>query len=271
MDDKNEKYKEATRNNWNADPCGTRDVDKSRFEYLSAEYFDELEKARYTNEKWILEEMDLMELNGKKVLEIGYGMGSDHVQLGKRGALLHGIDLTEGNLPITQKHLAYRNLQSELRTGDAENLPYEDNSFDFVWSVGVLHHTPDMEKAIDEVYRVLKPGGGCFIALYNKNSWFYRCMVVPLYYWNKEYKEITMAERLSMVEYPGTNKDILVRLTTKRELRKIFSKYKIQWIRTRGLTRDSFIFRGRLLSDGMIDRMGKRAGWYNIIYAKKGN
>ena len=185
------------------------------------------------------------------------------------GGTLYGIDLTEGNLPICKKHLELNGRFSELVIGDAENLPYPDNEFDFVYSFGVLHHTPDMEKCISEIYRVLKPGGICWIGVYNKNSWFYRCYLIPEYVRHRQYKEMSLKERLSLIEYPNSSKDILVHLTTKRELRKLFKKFCIKKMKTRSLNRDSFIFGGRMISHQMLDFLSKKFGWYNIVIAQK--
>lgn len=153
-----EKYKEATKHNWGKDPCGSWTV-TDEYEYLSKEYFDELDKKNREADTWKTEEFKTFQINGKKVLEIGYGMGSDHLALAKRGAICYGIDLTAGNLPITQRHLELNGYHSELIVGDAENMPFEDDTFDFVYSFGVIHHTPNMEKAAEEIYRILKPGG----------------------------------------------------------------------------------------------------------------
>ena len=158
---------------------------------------------------------------------------------------------------------------SGLLVGDVENMPYADNTFDFVYSYGVIHHTPNMEKAIEEIYRVLKPGGECWIAVYNKNSWFYRRMLIPSYFLSGDYKHMSIAQRLNLIEYPNTNKDIMVRVTSKKELRRMFSKFEIVKMKTRSLTRASFIFGGKLLSDAMIERISKLFGWYNIVIAKK--
>lgn len=185
------------------------------------------------------------------------------------GGVLYGIDLTPGNLPICKKHLELNGYSSNLIVGDAEELPYQDNTFDFVYTFGVIHHTPDMEKCIREIYRVLKPGGRCWVGVYNKNSWFYRCYLVPEYIRHRQYKEMSMRERLSLIEYPNTNKDILVRLTTKRELKKMFKGFHIKEMKNRSLTRNSFVWGGKLVRDRMLEFLSKRFGWYNIVIAQK--
>ncbi len=263
-----DKYKEATKHNWGKDPCGSNLVNDEK-KYLSKEYFDELDRKKFETDKWKEEEFKSFQIKGKKILEIGYGMGSDHLALAKCGAVCHGIDITEGNRPIAQKHLEMNGYHSELILGDAENMPYEDNTFDFVYSFGVIHHTPNMEKAVQEIHRILRPGGACWIGVYNKNSWFYRCMLLPTYFISGDFRKMTIMERLSLIEYPNTNKDIMVRLTTKRELKKMFQQFSIDTIKTRGLTRGSFIFGGRLLTDSVMERMSHWCGWYNIVRATK--
>lgn len=185
------------------------------------------------------------------------------------GGGLYGIDLTPENLLICKKHLELNGYSSELIIGDAEELPYQDDTFDFVYTFGVIHHTPDMEKCIREIHRILKPGGKCWVGVYNKNSWFYRCYLVPEYIRRKQYKEMSMKERLSLIEYPNTNKDILVRLTTKKELKKMFQGFHILEMKNRSLTRDSFIGGGRMVSDRMLRILSRRLGWYNIVIAQK--
>ena len=102
-------------------------------------------------------------------MEIGVGVGTDLVQFAKNGALVHGIDLTLQSILTTSKNLKVNGLKSEwLEVGDAENLPFEENTFDFVYSFGVLHHTPNIAKAIQEVHRVLKPDSKCVIMLYSR-------------------------------------------------------------------------------------------------------
>ena len=110
------------------------------------------------------------ESKGLKVLEVGVGLGADHQQFAEAGAELYGIDLTEKAVEHTRKRLAYLGLESNLSVGDAEELDFPDESFDLVYSWGVLHHSPNTHKAISEVYRVLRWGGGARIMIYHKWS-----------------------------------------------------------------------------------------------------
>lgn len=123
-----------------------------------------------------VEEMRLMEslnLAGKRVLEIGCGAGSSSIAFALDGAEVTASDLTEEAVRITKAKFEMLGLDGDVVQADAENLPFEDNSFDVVFSSGVLHHTPDTQKAIDEIFRVLKPGGDAVVMLYAKWSGLY--------------------------------------------------------------------------------------------------
>lgn len=118
-------------------------------------------------------EIDLGAIAGKTILEIGSGAGSHSALFAKYGALVTAVDLSLDRVRATARKFE---LLGELAKGcvaleaDAENLPFEDSSFDIVYSNGVLHHSPDTERAISEVYRVLKPEGRAIVMLYCKSS-----------------------------------------------------------------------------------------------------
>jgi ubiquinone/menaquinone biosynthesis C-methylase UbiE len=107
---------------------------------------------------------------GKRVLEIGVGLGADHQLLAEAGAVLDGIDLTQRAVDHTGERFRQLGLTSNLQRADAENLPFADRSFDMVCSWGVIHHTPDTKRAAREIIRVLKPGGTFKVMIYNKHS-----------------------------------------------------------------------------------------------------
>jgi ubiquinone/menaquinone biosynthesis C-methylase UbiE len=105
------------------------------------------------------------------VLEIGVGMGADHLEWAKSSPRsLTGIDLTPRAIDFTAERLSLHGLRSSLEVGDAENLPFPDDSFDIVYSWGVLHHSPNTLRAIREVHRVLRPGGVAKVMVYHAAS-----------------------------------------------------------------------------------------------------
>lgn len=126
---------------------------------------------------WIMEriERESKLLQGKHLLEIGCGMGYDSLEFLKRGVRVSATDLTPNAVEMTRLHFEVEQVcAEEIRTANALNLPFPDNCFDAVWSNGVLHATGDTRRAVQEVRRVLKPGGRAIIShFYRKPSWMY--------------------------------------------------------------------------------------------------
>jgi len=128
-------------------------------------------RARYALEPYIFAFAGFADGAGKDVLEVGVGMGADHAEWARVGPrTLSGVDLTPRAVEHTKARLACEGLVSDLRVADAEMLPYDDASFDLVYSWGVLHHSPDPPRAIREVFRVLRPGGTARIMIYHQWS-----------------------------------------------------------------------------------------------------
>ena len=155
-----EKLKTQVRDFWDEKSCG---------EIYAAgeserEYYD-------THEPYLPEFARFQEGKDQDVLEIGVGMGADHVEWAKsQPKSLTGIDLTPRAIEHTSKRLKVYGLKSDVRVGDAEKLPFADDSFDLIYSWGVLHHSPDTPRAIREVHRVLRPGGRARIMIYHRYS-----------------------------------------------------------------------------------------------------
>ena len=124
-------------------------------------------ERRYQLEPYIAELARFETASGQEVLEIGVGLGADHQRFAECGARLTGIDLTSRAVEHTRRRLDAFGLASRLSTGDAEALAFPDDSFDVVYSWGVLHHSPNTPRAFREVLRVLKPGGEARVMIYH--------------------------------------------------------------------------------------------------------
>jgi len=155
---------------WNTEACGTHFVEHAVDE---KDFFEKFRDYRYRTEWHIPLLVPFAESKGKRVLEIGTGNGAEGVMFALNGAQYTGVDLTEAALEATRKHFAVMGLTGKLQRENAEHLSFADESFDWVFSHGVLHHTPGTQTAINEVYRVLKPGGRAIIMLYHKHSFNY--------------------------------------------------------------------------------------------------
>lgn len=149
------------------------DIEVAFSEKGSKEFFDELEAYRYRKLAYLPKVVSFPSYKGKKVLEIGCGVGIDSLQFARAGADLTAIDLAPNALKLAQQNLEVHGYSATFINANAESLEFPDNHFDVVYSNGVLHHTPRPQKGINEVYRVLKPGGEAIILLYKKNSWMH--------------------------------------------------------------------------------------------------
>ena len=158
--------KEDVRDFWDDASCG-------ELLYLNgtdAEGFRRQSGIRYQLEPFIVPFADFPNSRGKKVLEIGVGLGADHQSFAEGGAILSGIDLTQRAVTLTRNRFQVFGLYSDIQTGDAENLPFPNDTFDIVYSWGVIHHSPDTQKAVHEIFRVLRPGGVCKVMIYHRYS-----------------------------------------------------------------------------------------------------
>src|SRR4026209_1565515 len=171
MSDSNEKLKDRVRAFWQEHPCGTKFADA---EPGSPKFYELVEAHSYAKEWHIPAAADFANTAGLKVLEIGCGLGTDGAQFAKAGADYTGVDLTEAAIELARKRFTLSGLKGTFQVADAENLDFASDTFDLVYSHGVLHHTPDTQRAVNEVWRVLRPGGRAVIMLYHRDSYNYR-------------------------------------------------------------------------------------------------
>lgn len=150
----------------------------NRYEPGTAEFYTEIDN-RFWKAAWFAHEpgaepfsrlIDYSRLAGKNVLEIGCGVGALSAELAKHGAQLSAIDLTETGVKLSRKRFELNGLTADIRQMDAEALDFPDNRFDFAWSWGVIHHSANTERIIEEIHRVLKPGGEVRLMVYHRKS-----------------------------------------------------------------------------------------------------
>jgi SAM-dependent methyltransferase len=147
------------------------------------DYLAEVER-RFLSESWFGQPegappysglIPFAELRDRDVLEIGCGSGVHARLLAEAGARLTAVDLTPTAVAMTRRRLELHGLEATVREADAERLPFDDASFDFVWSWGVIHHSEDTKRVIGEISRVLRPGGRLALMVYHRSSitfWF---------------------------------------------------------------------------------------------------
>ena len=186
-------------NFWNVDSCGERHaIGDTELEKVQAQH-----KKRYELEPYIDDFACFKNFQNLDVLEIGVGYGADHKKIAdNHPKSLCGVDLTDRAINNTRACCKIFGLDSQLKVDNAENLSFENNSFDAIYSWGVLHHSPSTSKCFDEVYRVLRPGGFAKIMIYHKHApvgwmlWTRYALLKPFMGLNEIYSQY--------LESPGT-------------------------------------------------------------------
>jgi ubiquinone/menaquinone biosynthesis C-methylase UbiE len=266
-------YKQATIEQWTADPCG--EVVASG-ETGTLAYFESLERSRVDYAPWMEDQLGYAGTAGLDVLDVGCGQGIDLVRYARAGANVTGVDLTPRHVELARTHLEVSGLSGTVAQGDAERLPFADDSFDRVSSNGVLHHTPDIEAALREIRRVLRPGGEARIIVYNRSS---------LHYWiaqvvdsglmqRKLFTERSMEGVLRHVEHSTSGEGRpLVRVYSPRKVRRLLADAGFAGVESRVRhfhAGDTFVtdwlerYLAPLRDPRTLDRIGRVAGWYVI-------
>lgn len=161
---------EQVRSYWNRRPCNLRHSSKPPG---SREYFDDVERRKYFVEPHIPSFADFPAWAGKRVLEIGCGIGTDAVGFARAGADYTGVELSEVSLDLARKRFAVYGLTGRLLQGDGEAVSAHlaPAAFDLVYSFGVIHHTPNPRAVIENARRLIRPAGVLKIMLYARHSW----------------------------------------------------------------------------------------------------
>ncbi len=235
--------KEQVRAFWEAEACGER-------------YGSEQDRIRYELEPQILALADFPSGAGKRVLEVGVGMGADLLRWMDAGADATGVDLTKRAVAITRRRLGEAGFDADVRVADAERLPFESDSFDIVYSWGVLHHSPSPPTALAEACRVLAPGGRLKLMLYHRRSW------VALAAWARfcllrGRPFATLGDAVAHVESPGT------KAYTTGEVRAMLTGMVEVSVRPTLTAWD------RKIAPGVARLFGDRWGWFLLVEATK--
>jgi len=297
MADANANLKERVRAFWQANPCGVKFADAAPG---TRRFYELVEAHRYTKEWHIPIAAGFEKARGLKVLEIGCGLGTDGAQFAEAGAFYTGVDLTDAAVELARRRFELFGLSGKFQTADAENLDFAKESFDLVYSHGVLHHTPETGKAIREIHRVLRPGGRAMVMLYHRGSYNYRVNIsvlrragAQLLEWEagiklvhritgepldslREHAKLLRTEKESYLrpeEFLSQNTDgagnPLARVYSRQEARELFKDFSEVTLRSYFLNKRWLPVIGSLLPRSMESRLASRWGWHLWIYARK--
>ena len=264
--DTGDAYKGEVQKQWNANPVGSETARVGQPHTL--DWFRDVERYRYqVYARWMPEVMEFATHAGERVLEIGGGMGTDLAQFASHGAIVTDVDLSAGHLQLAEENFRLRGLTGRFIHHDAESLPFEDGSFDLVYSNGVLHHTPNTRRAAAEIFRVLRPRGRVMAMVYAENSLqYWRNLVWRLGLKNGDLASRSMGEIMSRtVERSGNEARPLVKVYTKARLRALFPDFTDIQIVQRQISPE-LVPRRLSMFLPLIERV---AGWNLIIKARK--
>ncbi|MGW3150758.1 class I SAM-dependent methyltransferase [Streptomyces sp. NPDC001177] len=231
----------AAREQWSANPAGTHHAAAPEG---TPEFYEQMTRSRYELQPWLPRLLRAWVPSGR-VLEVGCGAGTDHAMIAAIARETAAVDLSERCVRLTQTRLDLEDRPGIAQVADAENLPYPDATFDGAYSFGVLHHTDHPEKAVEEIRRVLRPGGTFMVGLYHRDSLF-AAEKVAKYVATMSWRRQSWRDFLPEIEFGAVEREQrpLVRLYSRKSARELFGRF--HEVRTRV---EHPAFRGVLLPE----------------------
>lgn len=139
----------------------------------SREFFGEVERYRFDKLDYLEDVVDFEGFAGKQVLDVGCGLATDTSRFAKGGAQVTAIDIAPRAIELARTNFDQRELIGHFEVMDGQSMSFADNTFDFIYCHTVLHFTADPEAMVNEIYRVLKPGGRALMMAINRRSWLF--------------------------------------------------------------------------------------------------
>lgn len=159
---------EAVRRYWNGH---VHDWKVARSESGTLAFFREIEAYRFSKLDYLPRLVNFAGYRGKRVLDVGCGVGNDLSRFCRGGADVVGVDLAEHSIDLARRNFRQRGLRGMFQVMNGENLAFADDTFDLVYCHTVLHFTPHPARMVEELHRVLKPGGQAIVMTVNRRSW----------------------------------------------------------------------------------------------------
>jgi len=259
---------------WDRRPCN---LFHSRSEVGTRQYFDEVEKRKYFVEPHIPGFAEFHKWRGKRVLEVGCGLGTESINFARAGAHLTCIDLSEKSLELAKKRFEVYGLSAEFYNTNAEQLSSflpEGSKFDLIWSFGVIHHTPYPEACVEQFKKLLNPGGEIRIMVYSKISYKLFFLMRETGDWNfghmdKLVARYSEAQTGCPVTFTYTFEEIRDELLKDWEVTKIYKAhifcYNIEEYRKYNYVKEDC---WKNVDDKMMEDLEKELGWHTCVIAR---
>jgi ubiquinone/menaquinone biosynthesis C-methylase UbiE len=267
----------------------------------SVAFFAEVERHRYALEPATREMADFARWRGHDVLEAGCGIATDGINFARAGARYVGVDLSTSALELAEKRFDTEGQRGHFVIGSATELPFADDSFDLVYSCGVIHHVADTRAAVREFHRVLRPGGHAIVMVYHRDSLNHRVSIMIvrralvgalLFPGVTRVMSRATGEDVSLLEAHKmllrdhgigylTNRELflshntdgpgnpLSKVYASSDARELFSDFADVGVQARFLNLRVYPLGERLAATNLAQRLERRIGWHLWIHARK--
>jgi len=226
-------------------------------------YFDEVEARKYFVEPHIPAFADFPRWNGRRVLEIGCGIGTDAVSFARAGADYTAVELSAASLELARRRFEVYGLKGRFYHGNAETVDQlvGPTQFDLVYSFGVIHHTPNPRAVIESARRVVKPDGELRIMLYAQNSW--KAIMIEAGF---DQPEAQAGCPIAFTYTEASVRDLLAGCFEPTEIRQdhIFPYVIEKYVRYEYEPQPWF----KAMPEAMFRALERRLGWHMLITAK---
>jgi len=174
-------WQDANRSWWESHPMRYDWKDKISSEECTQEFFEEIDHRFFSIVREFMPWkrvpfdplIDFDSLREKDALEIGVGVGSHARLIAQFARSFTGIDITDYAIRSTSERMRLAGIHARILRMDAEHMEFDDNIFDFVWTWGVIHHSSNTRRILQEIHRVLRPGGQAITMVYHRSFWNY--------------------------------------------------------------------------------------------------
>lgn len=242
-----------------------------------AESLSRFDHAYMTMYPYLASYVTSEDLSGKRALEIGLGYGTLGQFIASHGCEYHGLDIAAAPVAMMRHRLALLGQDGEgrIQQGSVLDIPHPHGSFDYVYSIGCLHHTGNLQRAVSEVYRVLAPGGKAIVMLYHRHS-FRRLLQVPVKWVRNALSKRRQYESFGEVVralYDANSKGEAAPHTdfvSRSDVRRLFSRFSEIRIDIQNF--DTYMFlRGRIVipREKLLNSLGRVLGTDLYVVAKK--
>jgi len=266
---------QSVRDYWNRRPCNIR---HSTAEIGTKEYFDQVEARKYLVEPHIPAFAEFDKWRGKKVLEIGCGIGTDTMNFARAGAQVTAVDLSGESLNLAKKRAEVFGLsdRTSFIEADAENLSefVEPQKFDLVYSFGVIHHSPHPEKIIKQISEnFVQPGSTLKLMVYYRYSWkvFWMLLQEKMQFWKLDeiIAKHSEAQTGCPVTYSYTKKTVKDLIGDDFEIQENYAEHIFPY-RIEDYVKYQYVkeWYWRILPESIFRQMEKNFGWHLCVTAK---